>query len=183
MVMQTERYSKVQLKCDGTRWRVGGEVKGKPANGVGSQYSSHYLQTWCIHITTTDTHTLVASSRPNWHLHRFKWARPFRRKMKFGFCMCAIIFQMQSTNRFITLALGGRWWAAPHCFIRMIHDNHFISKHGSSDTHIPVLTLLISLNNMWRGNVMRINYSIYEFEKLNARNEIQTTNTNTNSNK
>jgi len=24
------------------------EVKGKLANGVGSQYSSHYLGTWCI---------------------------------------------------------------------------------------------------------------------------------------
>jgi len=23
-------------------------VKGKLANGVGSQYSSHYLRTWCI---------------------------------------------------------------------------------------------------------------------------------------
>jgi hypothetical protein len=39
---------RVQLKCDGTRWRTGGEVKGKLANGVGSQYSSHYLGTWCI---------------------------------------------------------------------------------------------------------------------------------------
>ena len=39
---------RVQLKCDGTRWRTGGEVKGKLANGVGSQYSSHYLGTWYI---------------------------------------------------------------------------------------------------------------------------------------
>ena len=36
------RYT-VQLKCDGTRWRTGGKVKGKLANWVGSQYSSHYL--------------------------------------------------------------------------------------------------------------------------------------------
>ena len=39
---------RIQLKCDGTRRRAGGEVKGKLANGVGSQYSSHYLGTWCI---------------------------------------------------------------------------------------------------------------------------------------
>jgi len=39
---------RVQLKCDATRWRTGGEVKGKLANAVGSQYSSHYLETWCI---------------------------------------------------------------------------------------------------------------------------------------
>ena len=39
---------RLQLKCDGTRWRTGGKVKGKLANGVGSQYSSHYLGTCCI---------------------------------------------------------------------------------------------------------------------------------------
>ena len=39
---------RLQLKCDGTLWRTGGEVKGKLANAVGSQYSSHYLGTWCI---------------------------------------------------------------------------------------------------------------------------------------
>jgi hypothetical protein len=39
---------RVQLKCDGTRWRTGGELKAKLANAVGSQYPSHYLGTWCI---------------------------------------------------------------------------------------------------------------------------------------
>ena len=40
---------RLKLKCDGTRWRAGGEVNGKLANGVGSRYPSHYLRTWCIH--------------------------------------------------------------------------------------------------------------------------------------
>jgi len=39
--------SRLQLKCDGTR-RTGGEVKGKQAKGVGSQFPSHYLGTCCI---------------------------------------------------------------------------------------------------------------------------------------
>ena len=39
---------RVQLKCDGTWSRTGVEVKGKLANGVGSQYPSHYLGIWCI---------------------------------------------------------------------------------------------------------------------------------------
>ena len=39
---------RLQLKCDGTRWRTEGEAKGKLANGVGSHYPSHYLGTWCI---------------------------------------------------------------------------------------------------------------------------------------
>jgi len=42
------KCGRVQLKCDGTRWPTGGEVKGKLANGVGSQYPSHYHGTWCI---------------------------------------------------------------------------------------------------------------------------------------
>ena len=45
--------ARVQLKRDGTRWRTGGEVKGKLANGVGSQYPSQYLGThyrWCAHL-------------------------------------------------------------------------------------------------------------------------------------
>jgi len=41
---------RVQMKCDGTRYRTGGDVKGKLANGVGSQYPSHYLGTWCIQL-------------------------------------------------------------------------------------------------------------------------------------
>jgi hypothetical protein len=36
---------RVQVKCDGTK---GEELEGKLANGVGSQYSSHYLGTWRI---------------------------------------------------------------------------------------------------------------------------------------
>jgi hypothetical protein len=28
---------RAQLKCDGTRWRTGGEVKGKQENEVGNQ--------------------------------------------------------------------------------------------------------------------------------------------------
>jgi hypothetical protein len=42
------KIDRLQLKCDGTRWHTGGEVKGKLENGVGSQYPSHYLETWCI---------------------------------------------------------------------------------------------------------------------------------------
>jgi len=41
-------WCRVQLKCDGTRWCTGGELKGKLVNGVGSQYPPHYLGTWCI---------------------------------------------------------------------------------------------------------------------------------------
>jgi len=85
-------WSRVQLKCDDTWRRTGGEVKGKLANGVGTQYPSHYLGTWCI--TTADAHTSAASSRLNWRPRRFKWTRPFRRKMKSGFCPCAITFLM-----------------------------------------------------------------------------------------
>ena len=47
-VMALPIVVKLQLKCDGIRWHTGGEVKGKLATGVGSQYTSYYLGTWCI---------------------------------------------------------------------------------------------------------------------------------------
>ena len=87
--------SRLQLKCDGTRWRTRGEVKGKLANGVGTW--EHGVSS----ITTADAqHTSAASSRLNCSPPpcRFKWTRPFRRKTKSGFCACAITFQTQSTN-------------------------------------------------------------------------------------
>ena len=64
----------------------GGEVKGKLTNGVGSQYPSLYLGTWCI------------QHYYRWCPCRFKWTRPFRPKTKLGFCACAITFQMAFTN-------------------------------------------------------------------------------------
>ena len=39
---------RLQLKCDGTWWRMRWGLKGKLANWVGSQYSSHFLRTLCI---------------------------------------------------------------------------------------------------------------------------------------
>ena len=70
--------SRVQLKCDGTRRRTGGEVKGKLANGVGSQYSYTTSEHGASSITTADAHTSAASSRLNWRPRLFKWTRPFR---------------------------------------------------------------------------------------------------------
>ena len=95
---------RVQLKRDGTRWRTGGEVKGKLANGVGSQYSSHYLGTWCIqhYYRWWRTPRLPAvdwTDAPR----RFKWTRPFSRKTNSGFCACAITFQTQSNSVNTTL--------------------------------------------------------------------------------
>ena len=61
------QYTRLQLKCDGTRWRTGVEVNRKLANAVGSQYPSHYLGTWCIqHYYRWCAHLGCASSRLNW---------------------------------------------------------------------------------------------------------------------
>jgi hypothetical protein len=88
--------SSVRLKPDGTRWRMGGEVKGKLANRVCSQYSHTTSELGVSSITTADAHTSAASSRLNWRPRRFKWTCPCRRKKKSGFCACAITFQTQS---------------------------------------------------------------------------------------
>ena len=62
---------RLQLKCDGTRRRTGGGeggVKGKLENGVGSQYSYHYLVVVypaVLPAIKADAHTSAASSRLN----------------------------------------------------------------------------------------------------------------------
>jgi len=89
---------RVQLKCDDTRWRTGGEVKGKLVNGVCSQYPSYPV---LLPLMRTPRLPVV----DNWRPHRFKWTHPFRRKKKSGFCACVIAFQTQSTTCSILLTL------------------------------------------------------------------------------
>ena len=67
---------RVRSEPDGTRWRTGGEVKGKLANGV--EYSHATTKHGVSSITKADVHTSAASSRLNWRPHRSKWTRPFR---------------------------------------------------------------------------------------------------------
>ena len=88
---------KLRSECGGTRWRTGGEMRGKLANGVGSQYSHTTSKRGVSSITNADAHTSAANSRLNWLPRRFKRTRPFRRKTKCGFCACAIRFRTSST--------------------------------------------------------------------------------------
>ena len=84
-----EKCGRPQLKYDCTRWRTGWEVKGKLANALGSQYSSHYLGTWCI------PHYYRWSAQLGWRSRlncappprRFKWTRPLRRKDEIWFLL------------------------------------------------------------------------------------------------
>ena len=91
---------RARSKPGGTRWRTGGEVKGKLANGVGSQYSHATSEHGVSYITKADAHTSAASSRLNWRPHRFKWTRPFRGKTKSGFCACVFTFRTSYTTDF-----------------------------------------------------------------------------------
>ena len=61
------QLGRVQLKCDGTRWRTGGEVKGNLANGEWVTITLHTTSEHGVSsITTADVHTSAASSRLNW---------------------------------------------------------------------------------------------------------------------
>ena len=57
--------SRVETESYGTRRSTGGEVKGKEANGVGSQHSCTVWEHGLSSITTADAHTSAASSRLN----------------------------------------------------------------------------------------------------------------------
>jgi len=59
------KVGRVETESDGTRRSTGGEVKGKEANGVGSQHSCTVLEHGLSSITTADAHTSAASSRLN----------------------------------------------------------------------------------------------------------------------
>jgi len=65
----TLRYKKqpgrVETESDGTWRSTGGEVKGKEANGVGSQQSCTVSEHGLSSITTADAHSSPASSRLN----------------------------------------------------------------------------------------------------------------------
>ena len=89
---------RVETESDSTRRSTGGEVKGKEANGVGSQHSCTVWKHGLSSITNADAHTSAASSRLNWQPRRYKWTRPFRWKTKSGFCACAITFRFHSTT-------------------------------------------------------------------------------------
>jgi len=53
------------MESGGTRQSMGGEVKGKEANGVGSQQSCTVSEHGLSSITTANAHTSAASSRLN----------------------------------------------------------------------------------------------------------------------
>jgi len=89
---------RVETESGGTRRSTGGEVKGKEANGVGSQQSCTVSEHGLSSITTVDAHTSAASSRLNLHPRRYKWTRPFHWKTESGFCACAITFRFHSTT-------------------------------------------------------------------------------------
>ena len=104
-------------KCDGTRWRTGGEMKGKLANGVGSQYSSHYLGTWCIqHYYRWCAHLGCQQSTELTPPGRFKWTRPFRAKYEIWFLRVChhisnAVYHHVSSVTFTTI----RWVVLPLC--------------------------------------------------------------------
>ena len=107
MLRAVSLVSILRSECGGTRWRTGGEVKGKLGNGVGSQYSHTASERGVSSITNADAHTSAASSRLNWLPRRFKRTCPFRRKTKSGFCACAIRFRTSSkTYLFLLCTLG-----------------------------------------------------------------------------
>ena len=135
-------------ESDGTRWRTRGEVKGKDANGVGSQQPSTVCRNPSIQLLSADPQFSAASSRLNWHPRRFKWTRPFRWKTKSGFCACVITFRTCCTTRLPSARTvmfirkigrsghqirrgAARLLTAP---FRIFYGTH-VSCHGNSNCH------------------------------------------------
>jgi hypothetical protein len=87
-------------------------------------------------ITTADAHTSAASSRLNWHPCWFKWTRPFCRKTKFGFCTCAITFQLASTLKCTddhTMNWGHQWSVKNACALWQVYFFRISSNINASN--------------------------------------------------
>jgi len=89
---------RLQLKCDGTRWRREGKWRGYwRMDCVASTLhttSEHGISS----ITTADAHRSATSSRLNWRPLDLNGLVRFARKTKSGFCACAVTFKTQSTT-------------------------------------------------------------------------------------
>jgi hypothetical protein len=95
-----QAWVRVQLKCDGTQWRTGGEVKEKQENSVGNHkryMTAEHGPARVVQTLQADVHSSAASSQLNWCARQFKWTHAFCQKTKSGFCTCAITFQTQCT--------------------------------------------------------------------------------------
>jgi hypothetical protein len=131
---------RVHFKPDGTRWRTGGEVKGELANGVGSQYSSHYLGTWCIqHYYRWSAHLGCQQSTeltPPW----FKWTRPFRRKKIWFLRVChhisnAVYWMLVGGQRLAPTALPKGKTLGTHCIGGWVGPRTGLDGCGKSLRH------------------------------------------------
>jgi len=145
-ILHALKCCRLQLKCDGTRWHTGREVKGILGNGVIASTLHTTSEHGVSSITTADAHTSAASSRLKWRPCRFKWTRPFRRKTNFGFCACAITFQTQST-------VGSGWRLEEEMSRdvtnRCSHQRHTESRTASSA--INHTSTLLGSNSDLRG--------------------------------
>jgi hypothetical protein len=113
--------SRLQLKCDGTRWHTGGEAKGKLANEVGTQYSSHYLGTWYVYPALLPLMRTPRLPVVDWTDApcRFKWTRPVSLKDEIWFLpVCHHIFnwtllKMGVKSRSSKVAWSTAWISKP----------------------------------------------------------------------
>jgi hypothetical protein len=95
-------HSRIQLKCDGTRWHTGGEVNGKLANGVVIPvlFTLPRNMVYPALLPLPRLPVVVWTDAPC----RFKWTLPFFRKTKSGSCACAITFQLASNTPHIVFS-------------------------------------------------------------------------------
>jgi hypothetical protein len=154
------KLCRAQLKPDGTRWRMGGEAKGKLANGVGRQYSYTTSEHGTSSITTADAHTSAASCRLNWRPRRFKWTRPFRRKTKSSFCACAITFQTQSTIFNVFNQRHKAWQFTMYETKITYFDLNVKNPKGNIELKTHIAKVLVTHNDKQLSNQRYVNWML-----------------------
>jgi len=144
-----------------TRWRTGGEVKGKHASGVGSQLSCTLPQNMVypallplLLLMRTPRLPVVDWTDPPPPTRRFKWNRPFRWKTKSGFCAWVITFRTCYTTADVhTSAASSRLNWRP-CRFKWTRPFRRKTKCGFCACAITFQTSL--LQNVWSALPFRV---------------------------
>ena len=146
---------RIPLKCDGTRWRTGGEVKRNLANAVRSKYSSHYLGTcytqdygrWCSQLGCQQLTVLTHPADLNVLVLFAKRRNLFSAHVPSHFKRSLPNMNIFVTTFYVLVALDmwRKLWR--HDELHSAHTSNFLSYTGLYRERITQVFLL--LNEFW----------------------------------
>jgi len=144
---------RIQLKCDGTRWRTGGEVKGNLPNAVCSKYSSHYLGNcytqdygrWCAQLGCQQLTVLTYPADLNVLVRFAKTRNLFSTNVPSHFKRSLPNMNIFVTEFYVLVALDMRRKLWRHDELHSAQTSNFLTYTGLYRERIRQVFLLLNL--------------------------------------